>query len=233
MQVANNFNPKALPLLPFQSGLRDTFRNLDSFRTLTFSVFCNRNLHAAKSFVPIVCAIVLLATSGAAAQLKAIDLSGNRIDLAQAAHGNINVLIFVRTDCPISNRYAPTLQRLRGQYAEKATFWLVYSDKTESPELIKRYLRDYNYTQIAAVRDPEHVLVKLAHAQITPEAAVFDANSHLLYRGRIDNWYQSFGHARPRPTTHELEDAIQAAVAGKRIAVPETQAIGCFISDLQ
>ncbi|HEU5231925.1 MAG TPA: redoxin family protein [Terriglobales bacterium] len=231
MQKKDYFNAKALRAFHSKADC-GILSGTSIPQDLTFSVFFKRDL-AANSFIPMVYAIVLLVTSTATAQLKAIDLSGNRIDLAQAAHGRTNVLIFVRTDCPISNRYAPTLQKLRARYAEKATFWLVYPDKAESAAAIKRYLHDYNYKQISAVRDPEHALVKLAHAQITPEAAVFNANSRLVYRGRIDNWFQGFGHARPQPTTHDLEDAIQAAIEGKPIAVAETQAIGCFISDLQ
>jgi hypothetical protein len=182
---------------------------------------------------PLFFAVMLLATGSAEAQLRGIDLQGKPVDLAQTAPGQVKVLIFVRTDCPISNRYAPALQRLASIYSPKAEFWLVYADKSESASGIERYLRDYNYKEISAIRDPRHELVKAAHAQITPEAAVFDANSRLLYHGRIDNWYESFGHARPNPTTHELQDAIDAALEGKAVAVAETKAVGCYISDLQ
>lgn len=178
-------------------------------------------------------ATLMLAGTAASAQLGALDLNGNPIDLGQTAPGKMNVLIFVRTDCPISNRYAPTLQKLSSTYAEKARFWLVYPDNGESKAAIERHVRDYNYEGFSPVRDPQHALVKLSRAQITPEAAVFDANSHLLYHGRIDNWYQSFGHKRPQATTHELDDAIRAALEGKSVTVPETKAIGCYISDVQ
>jgi hypothetical protein len=176
---------------------------------------------------------MLLAAGSAGAQLRGIDLQGKPVDLAQTAPGQVKVLIFVRTDCPISSRYAPALQRLASIYGQKAKFWLVYADKSESASGIERYLRDYNYKEVSAIRDPRHELIKAAHAQITPEAAVFDANSRLLYHGRIDNWYESFGHARPNPTTHELQDAIDAALEGKAVAVAETKAVGCYISDLQ
>jgi hypothetical protein len=39
------------------------------------------------------------------------------------------VLVFVRTDCPISNRYAPELRRLQDRFAPRGmAFWLVYPD---------------------------------------------------------------------------------------------------------
>ena len=168
----------------------------------------------------------------ASAKLQGIDLQGNSIDLSSAG-SEVTVLVFVRTDCPISNRYAPTLQKLAAEHAGQAKFWLVYPDKAETAAGIQRYLHDYNYVQFSAVRDPQHTLVKPAKAQITPEAAVFDKNSHLIYHGRIDNWYQSFGHARSEPTTHELDQAINSALAGKQPPVAETKAVGCYISDVQ
>ena len=77
------------------------------------------------------------------------------------------------------------------------------------------------------------MLVKLGRAQITPEVAVFDRNHQLLYDGRIDNWYVDLSRARPAATTHELEDAIRAALAGKPIAEQEVRGVGCYISDLE
>jgi hypothetical protein len=83
------------------------------------------------------------------------------------------------------------------------------------------------------LRDPEHKLVKQSQAQITPEAAVFDSNGRLVYHGRIDNLYEDFGHARKSATTHELSDAIEAAIAGKPLSGKATPAVGCYISDLE
>jgi len=165
-------------------------------------------------------------------QAFATDLEGKPFDLIGAAHGKVVVLIFVRTDCPISNRYAPTVQQLSTQHREDATFFLVYPDKKETPEVIRKHDREFGYT-FAALRDPHHVLVKQSQAQITPEAAVFDASRRLAYHGRIDNLYEDFGHARKSPTTHELADAIEAAVAGKRLTGDATPAVGCYISDLE
>jgi acyl-CoA thioesterase FadM len=76
------------------------------------------------------------------------------------------------------------------------------------------------------------VLVKLSRVQITPEVAVFGRNHQLLYEGRIDNWYVDLSRARPAPTTHELEEAIRAASAGKTVARSEVRGVGCYISDL-
>jgi thiol-disulfide isomerase/thioredoxin len=161
-----------------------------------------------------------------------VDLAGKPVDPLQANPGKPVVLIFVRTDCPISNRYAPTIQRISAQYAGKAAFWLIYPDKSESSAAIERHLHAYGY-KIPALHDPQHSLVKLGGAHITPEAAVFDAGGQLVYHGRIDNWYVTFGHPRAAPTTHELDDALQAVLQGGKPQVATASAIGCYISDLE
>jgi thiol-disulfide isomerase/thioredoxin len=165
-------------------------------------------------------------------QPAAVDLSGAPVDPIKAAAGKVVVLIFVRTDCPISNRYAPTIQHLSAQHAGKAAFWLVYPDKAESAEAIRKHQRDFKY-ELPALRDLRHTLVKESRAQITPEAAVFDTNHRLVYHGRIDNLYEDFGRARTAATTHELDDAILAAINGKTPEADSVSAIGCYISDLK
>lgn len=166
------------------------------------------------------------------AQNTGFDLAGNAVDPLKTANGKVVVLVFVRTDCPVSNRYAPTIQKLSAANAGKAAFWLVYPSKSESAESIRKHEREYGY-KIPALRDPQHWLVKESQVEITPEVAVFDANRRLVYHGRIDNLYEDIGRARRVATTHELEDAISGALAGKSVAVDATHGVGCYISDLE
>lgn len=161
-----------------------------------------------------------------------LDLDGHAVNPLQANREKVVVLVFVRRDCPISSRYAPTIQRISKLYAGNASFWLVFPDKNESAETIHKYLQDYGY-HLPALRDPEHELVKLSRVQVTPEAAVFDRNRQLIYDGRIDDWYRYPGGSRPAPTTHDLDDAVRAAIAGKSVDKNEVRGVGCFISDLE
>lgn len=166
-----------------------------------------------------------------AAQRTALHLDGTPADPFLAAPGKPVVLVFIRTDCPISNRYAPLIQQISAQYASKVAFWLVYPSKSSSAEKIREHEREYGY-KLPALRDPEHALAAQAQVQVTPEAAVFDANHRLVYHGRIDDMYRDLGHARHAATTHELGDAIQAALSGKT-APQNTPGVGCFIADLE
>ena len=174
---------------------------------------------------------VLLSAPSAAGQKTALRLDGTPADPFSLAAGKPVVLLFVRTDCPISNRYAPLIKRISSQYADKVGFWLVYPGKKTSADQIRRNAREYAY-ELPAVRDPDQVLVAQAQAQVTPEVAVFDGNHRLLYHGRIDDRYRGLGRARSAATTHELEDAIRAAIYQKKPPV-NMPAVGCYISDLE
>jgi thiol-disulfide isomerase/thioredoxin len=175
--------------------------------------------------------LVALSTFGLHSQTVPV-LDGKTIDLAKEAAGKPYALIFVRTDCPISNRYAPVLQELQKHYQDRVAFWLVYADRDETVSTIQDHLHQYGYN-IPAIRDPQQKLVPVSQVSVTPEAAVFTASGVLIYHGRIDNWYESFGHARPAPTTHELHDALDAVVAGKRPAVATARSVGCYLADLR
>jgi hypothetical protein len=197
-------------------------RGLHSFRLLSFTLIV---FTVAGYFCFAGNAII-------AVQAPVVDLSGAPVDPLQSTPGKITVLIFVRTDCPISNRYAPTINRLSAAYADKASFWLVYPARNESAEMIRKHERDFGF-KIPAVRDLQHSLAKKSHAAVTPEAAVFDGSRRLIYHGRIDDLYEDFGRARRAPTTHELDDAIQAALDGKFLPAYSVPAVGCYISDLE
>jgi thiol-disulfide isomerase/thioredoxin len=157
---------------------------------------------------------------------------GNAVDPFRSATNRAVVLIFVRTDCPVSNRYAPEIQRIAAKYANQSEFWLVFPSRNDTAENIEKYLHEFGYTRISALRDPSRDLVKKARAAITPEAAVFDAQHKLVYHGRIDNWYEEFGRARAKATTHELDDTLSALAGGRQVATSSMPAVGCYISDL-
>jgi len=179
----------------------------------------------------LVVAALLVGCAIANAQQTGLDLDGHAVNPLRAELGKLTVLIFIRRDCPVSSRYAPEIQRISKQYADLASFWLVDPDKSDSPKLIRKYLADYGY-HLPALRDPEHALAKLSRVQITPEAAVFDREHRLVYDGRIDDRYFDLSRARAAPTTHELEDAIHAALTGNALAKDEVRGVGCYISDL-
>jgi hypothetical protein len=145
--------------------------------------------------------------------------------------GKAQVLLFVMTDCPISNFYAPEIQRICNEYGPKgAGCSLVYEDLTVDAQRVGKHLAEYGYRNVGALLDPDRKAAHRAGATVTPEAVVLDATGEVRYRGRIDNFYAALGKPRRRATTHELQDAVEAVLAGKPVAVPEAKALGCYIA---
>jgi hypothetical protein len=147
--------------------------------------------------------------------------------------GDIQVFVFVRTDCPITNRYAPELRRIAQEFQGRhVAFYLVYPDPNENKRAIENHMAEFGFPG-TPLRDPDHTLEDRAHATIAPEAAVFDTLGNLKYHGRIDDRYISPGVDRANPQVHDLEQAIVAVLARKPVAHPETHAIGCSLVDLR
>lgn len=143
------------------------------------------------------------------------------------------VLIFVRDDCPISNRYAPEIGRLQAEFEPQGiAFRLIHPDPEATAEGVEQHLKAY-YSSMQALRDPAHRLVAWAGTSITPEAAVVSGPATLVYRGRIDDQWVELGQARPEPSTHDLRTLLLRLVAGEELTFEATPAVGCYIADLK
>jgi hypothetical protein len=83
--------------------------------------------------------------------------------------------------------------------------------------------------EFPAVKDEGAACAAALGVKRTPEVVVLDARRRLRYRGRVDDQYRT-GGARPRPTRHDLKEALDAVLAGKEVAVPRTPVDGCLIT---
>lgn len=134
------------------------------------------------------------------------------------------------TDCPVSNAYAPEIQRVCSAYRSKGVACsLVYEDVHVAAADVRRHLDEHRYQNIPAAIDADASLASRVHATVTPETVVIDRGGTVRYRGRIDNFYVSFGRSRQVVTVHDLRDALDAVIAGKPVASPATEPVGCFI----
>lgn len=179
-------------------------------------------------------ALLLLVAGSASAQgpARVLDLGGRPVNPLIVEPGSAaTVLVFTTTDCPISNRYAPEIQRLESRFGQQVRFVLVYPVASDSAAVVRAHVKKFAYSS-EAVRDTAQELVKRIGITITPEVAVLDAKSRLVYRGRIDDRYLELGKERSQPTVRDLEKALEAVVAGKPVAARETQAVGCILADL-
>jgi len=172
--------------------------------------------------------VAMLLAGGVSGQTRDID---GRSIAPFAPAGKANVLLFVQTDCPISNSYAPEIQRICKAYESTGVSCaLAYEDVRVDAAAVRKHMKDYAYTGIPATIDDGRALADRARATITPAAVVVDARGAVRYRGRIDNFYASIGKPRRNVTEHDLTDALDAILAGKPVPKPETEALGCFIT---
>jgi AhpC/TSA family len=183
-----------------------------------------------------------LALAGAAQiqiqiQIQIKDVDGRMLTPFEP-NGRANVIFFVATDCPISNSYAPEIQRICREYGPKGVGCaLMYEDVDTSASGtgldhdVRTHLREFRYTGIPAAADRSRDIAKRAKASMTPQAVVIDRGGAIKYRGRIDNFYAALGKPRPRVTEHDLRLALDAVLAGRAVPKPETDALGCYIVD--
>lgn len=140
------------------------------------------------------------------------------------------ILFFLYADCPISRFYASEIQGICTEYrANGVSCGLVYEDRPVNAAAIRAHLDEFGYRGIPAVTDGTGTIATQVNATVTPEAVVIDRIGHIRYRGRIDNFYEDLGKPRRAATVHDLRDAVDAVVAGRVVAHPETTSVGCFI----
>ncbi len=157
--------------------------------------------------------------------------SGEQLSLL-GAEQRAAVLVFVAPDCPISNRYVPTYNRLEASFrSSQVALYLVYSDDTFSNDQIAEHRSTYEIAAPALV-DHDQRLQKLVGAQVTPEAFLLDPQARVRYSGRVDDRWVSFGRFRPKPSDESLTNAVNAFLDGRPIDPDRTEAIGCYLPEL-
>lgn len=166
-------------------------------------------------------------SQAATAQIR--DVEG-RVLTPFATRKTANALIFVASDCPISNGYAPEIQRLCGEYEKKGiSCLLVYEDVSIDAAGVRRHLQEYRYKSVPAVIDRDRAIASRARASVTPQAVVVGPGGQIAYRGRIDNKYEELGTPRRVVTSRDLRDALDALLGGRPVSMAETPAVGCHI----
>ena len=166
-----------------------------------------------------------------AGSLTAPNLNGDRVPIFATSDDKATVLLFLATECPISNRYAPEIRRLEETYAPLGVrFWRVYPDAEVSRDAIRSHLQAHGFPP-EALQDPEHALVRLSQVRVTPEAAVFLPGGRLVYHGRIDDRYVAFGQERPTPGQRDLAAVLDAILQNRPLPSSHAPAVGCYIPD--
>lgn len=164
-----------------------------------------------------------------------IDLQNHPVPTLAPPGTRAVVLFFLATDCPISDRYQPTIARLAHQFErDHIAMYTVYPNPAETASAIRTHQLAFAQT-LPALRDPAQALVHLTGARTTPEAAILlptPSGLRLAYLGRIDDRYLTLGTQRPAPTHNDLALALQATLANTPIPQPTGPPVGCSIIPL-
>ncbi len=152
------------------------------------------------------------------------------LTLPLAAFGaeRIRVEMFLATECPISNRYVPELNRIAREYAGKGIdFVALFPEPGLDTARLVKWTKDYAAV-FAAKLDPGGKQAREAGATLTPEVAVF-VGRRPVYRGRIDDRYVSWGKSKAAPDKRDLVETLDQLLAHKIPAFHVTKSWGCFI----
>lgn len=152
------------------------------------------------------------------------DANGTEHSLRDYLKQKYTVLMFIATQCPVSNAYNERMVALYNDYAPKEIAFVgINSNKQESVDEIKEHAAKHGFT-FDVLKDWNNVVADAYGAQFTPEIFVLDSKGILRYHGRIDD-----SRNPDNIKTHDLRETLDALLAGKPVPRPETKAFGCTI----
>jgi thiol-disulfide isomerase/thioredoxin len=138
------------------------------------------------------------------------------------------VVVFIGTECPISNAYAPVLTGLQKEYSSKGVLFVgVNSNRQDDAAAVAKHTKEFSLS-FPVLKDEGTTLADRFAARRTPEAFVLDGERTVRYRGRIDDQMDK-GFKRPQAQNRDLANALDAVLAGKEVATAVTEPAGCFI----
>ena len=138
------------------------------------------------------------------------------------------VVVFLDTECPLSNLYVPTLLDLHKKYAGKGVQFLAINSSNQDTFVDVSAHAQEREIPFPVLKDFDQKVADGFGAKRTPEVFLLDAERVIRYHGRIDDQY-GIGFRREKPTRHDLAEALDELLAGKAIATPKTEVSGCVI----
>ena len=153
--------------------------------------------------------------------------NSKKISLLKKSTSELNLLFFLGTDCPISQKYITELKNIYNQYQNKLSFYGIAPSNYKTKQ-IEEFKKTYSIP-FKIVKDKNNKYASELGAKVTPEVFLVDKSGSIFYNGAINNWFYELGKNRRVVTEHYLNDAILAVIAGEKVKIKNTTAIGCFI----
>lgn len=152
------------------------------------------------------------------------DYNGVKHSLSDYKDSKAIVVMFIATQCPVSNAYNARMVEFYKEYSKKNVAIIgINSNKQESVEEIKDHAKTHGF-EFTVLKDWNNVIADKFEASFTPEIYVLNSKFEVLYHGRIDD-SQRENNIKSR----DLRAAVNDILAGKPVAVASTKAFGCTI----
>jgi peroxiredoxin len=155
------------------------------------------------------------------------DYNGAEHSLRDYKDSKAIVLMFIATQCPVSNSYNDRMNKLYKDYSGKnVAFVAINSNKGESVEEIKEHAAEHGF-KFPILKDWKNVIADRLGATVTPEIYVLNPEFEVLYHGRIDN-----SSREEKVTSKDLRNALDEVLTSKPLTVTSTKAFGCTIKKI-
>lgn len=155
---------------------------------------------------------------------KLRDYNGKEYQLSDFKNSKAIVIIFVATQCPVSNAYNSRMEKLYEEYKTKGVAFIgINSNKQESIEEIKEHAKKNNLNFVI-LKDFNNIIADKLNASVTPEVFVLNPDFEILYHGRIDD-----SRKEEEVKSEDLKNALNEILAGKKVTKTVTKAFGCTI----
>ena len=157
---------------------------------------------------------------------------GRPVSLSDFEDKKIVVVAFLGTECPLAKLYGPRLNEVESKYKSKGVALIgINSNSQDSLTELAAYAHrfDVNYPLL---KDTGNKVADAMSAKRTPEVYVLDQSRTVRYHGRIDDQY-GVGYSKDKQVHSDLNAAIDDLLAGRKVRVPKTEAVGCHIGRLK
>ncbi len=161
--------------------------------------------------------------------LRASDLSGKLHQLGASPDCQAVVVIFLGTQCPISNSILPRINQLAVDYAGGGVeIYGVISSWSVSLMEAREHSAEFEVA-FPVIFDGSRILRHELRATHTPHAFVLSPDHRRLYSGAFDDQFPSVTRRRQQPLRNYVREALEDILSHRDVQTVETDPVGCHM----